>query len=64
MKSLKKHLLLFLFIGISTFNMLAQNPTNGSFTNVTGNSVTPASWTNCLGYDPSTSFGGWPSVDV
>jgi len=47
-----------------TFKFLAQNPSNGSFTNATGNSVTPAAWTNTLGYDPSTSFGVWPSVDV
>lgn len=59
-----KNLQLSLLMVFSITYLAAQNPTNGSFTNFTGNSVTPASWINTLGYDPSTSFGVSPSVDV
>jgi gliding motility-associated-like protein len=46
------------------FSAQAQNVVNGSFTDMTGNSVTPAGWTNVLGYDPGQGIGTWPSVDV
>lgn len=46
------------------FLSFSQNVVNGSFTGMTGNSVTPNGWTNVLGYDPGTSIGVWPSVDV
>ena len=43
---------------------MAQTVTNGSFTDMTGNSVTPAGWTNVTGYNPGSGIGSWPSVDV
>jgi gliding motility-associated-like protein len=46
------------------FSAQAQNVVNGSFTDMTGNSVTPAGWTNVLGYDPGTNLGVTPTVDV
>ncbi|ASS50231.1 MAG: hypothetical protein A3D31_11735 [Candidatus Fluviicola riflensis] len=42
----------------------AQTVTNGSFTGMTGNSVTPPGWTNVNGYNPGAGIGSWPSVDV
>ncbi|MDH4474563.1 MAG: PKD domain-containing protein [Fluviicola sp.] len=42
----------------------AQTVTNGSFTGMTGNSVTPPGWTNVTGYNPGSGIGSWPSVDV
>lgn len=42
----------------------AQTVTNGSFTDITGNSITPSGWNNVLGYNPGTSLGVSPSVDV
>lgn len=43
----------------------AQIVTNGTFTGVTGNSVTPPGWTNALGHNPDPLFGSTPSsVDV
>lgn len=42
----------------------AQTVTNGSFTDMTGNSVTPTGWTNVTGYNPGSGIGNWPSVDV
>lgn len=42
----------------------AQTVTNGSFTGMTGNSVTPPGWTNVTGFNPGSGLGSWPSVDV
>lgn len=46
------------------FSAQAQNVLNGSFTGTTGNSITPPSWNNVLGYDPGTNLGVTPTVDV
>ncbi len=46
------------------FSAKAQNVLNGSFTGTTGNSITPPSWNNVLGYDPGTNLGVTPTVDV
>ncbi|MES2556364.1 MAG: PKD domain-containing protein [Bacteroidota bacterium] len=51
-----------LFLGTSV--SWAQTVTNGSFTDMTGNSVTPAGWTNVTGFNPGSGLGGWPTVDV
>ncbi|ASS50232.1 MAG: hypothetical protein A3D31_11740 [Candidatus Fluviicola riflensis] len=48
----------------SIFSTQAQNVVNGSFTDMTGNSVTPAGWSNVLGYNPGTNLGVNPTVDV
>ncbi|MDH4474564.1 MAG: gliding motility-associated C-terminal domain-containing protein [Fluviicola sp.] len=50
------------FCGI--FSVQAQNVLNGSFTGTTGNSITPPSWNNVLGYNPGTNLGVSPTVDV
>ncbi len=42
----------------------SQTVTNGSFTNATGNSVTPAGWINANGQNPGVGIGGFPTVDV
>jgi len=54
-------MIFFLFGGVVS---QAQTVTNGSLTDVTGNSVTPAGWTNVTGYNPGSGIGAWPSVDV
>lgn len=59
-----KTTLLCVFTLIYSFFGFTQTVVNGSFNSPTGNSVTPAGWTNVLGYNPGTSLGVWPSVDV
>ncbi len=44
--------------------LFSQTVTNGSFTNVEGNSVTPAGWTNTPGNNPGPMVDPFPSVDV
>lgn len=52
-----------LFSGLFS-DAYSQTVVNGSFTGVTGNSMTPPGWTNVNGYNPGTSIGVFPSVDV
>src|ERR1044071_7566008 len=68
MNTLPSALLRKTLLGLALFSVPAaadaQVFTNGTFTDMTGNSVTPAGWTNVLGYNPGQTFGSWPSVDV
>lgn len=54
-------LLVFTFFGET---ICSQTVTNGSFTNATGNSVTPTGWTNTPGNNPGPAVDPFPSVDV
>lgn len=62
-KILKVTLAVLLFCTIISFNAQSQNLINGDFTNFSGNSVTPAGWTNVEGINPGP-FGSFVSVDV
>ncbi len=62
--SFTKLLLLTALVFGAVFSVQGQNVINGSFTGTTGNSVTPPSWNNVLGYNPGTNLGVNPTVDV